>query len=215
MAAMLGWGLPATHAELTWERHTIDLQADAKTDVLEARFRFTNTGSTPVDIRQVESSCGCTTTELAKRHYEPGQGGEIVARYTIGGHLGIQTKTIAVSSSDQPEATTLSIVAHIPEVARMEPSFVTWTHNEATRPKIITLEMLQEVAPGDISVQSSNAGVATELRPVVKNRKYELVVTPARTSEFLHAILTIHCRFGGQEQTFRTYATVQPPLSRD
>ena len=72
-------------------------------------------------------------------------------------------------------------MAHIPEVARMQPSFVTWTHDEATRPKIITLEMLQEVAPEDISVQSSNAGVATELRPVVKNRKYELVVTPART----------------------------------
>ena len=215
LALCLTGTLPSARAALAWERKTIDLQADARTEVLEARFRFANTGPAPVDIRQVESSCGCTTVELAKRHYEPGEHGEIIARYTVGGHLGKQTKTIAVAVSGQPDFTTLTLVAHLPEVARLDPPFVTWTHGEAARPKTITLEMLQEVAPDAITVQSSNAGVAAEIRPVVKNHKYELLVTPARTGEFLRAVLTIRCRFGGEDHTFRTYATVQPALAPD
>ncbi len=74
--------------------------------------------------------------------------------------------------------------------------------------------MLQAVTPRDINVESSSTDVTAELRTVVKDRKYQLVVTPARTGQFVHAILTVHCRFGEKEQTFRSYATVQPPLSR-
>ncbi len=201
-------------AELIWTQKKIELEANAGTEVLEARFHFTNASATPVDIRQVESSCGCTTAELVQRHYEPGQTGEIVARYTVAGHMGLQTKTLAVWSSDQPEPTTLTLAVHIPEIARLQPAYVTWTHEEPPVPKTITLDMLQAVTPKDINVESSSTDVSIELRTLVKDRKYQVVVTPAQTSQFVHAILTIHCRFGEKEQTFRSYATVQPSLSR-
>ena len=204
--------LQTARGELAWAQKTIDLSASAGTEVLEAHFKFTNTGSSPVDIRQVESSCGCTTTELTERHYEPGARGEIVARYTVSGHMGLQRKTVAVSSSDRPDVTTLTLVVRVPEVARLQPAFVTWAHDEPAKPKIITMEMLQDVAPRDITVQSSNSEMAAELQPVA-GPKYHLVITPVRTSQFLHAVLTIRCRFGDKEQTFRSYATVQPPLS--
>ena len=206
--------LRTVRGELTWAQKTADLAADAGTEVLEARFKFTNTGSTPVDIRQVESSCGCTTAELTQRHYEPSASGEIVARYTVGGHMGLQKKTLAVSSSDRPDTTTLTLVVHIPEIAHLEPAFVTWAHGETNKPKLITLEMLQNIALKDITVQSSNSEITAELRPLVAARRYQLVVTPSQTSQFLHAILTIQCQFGDRVQMFRTYATVQPPLSR-
>ena len=214
MVALAASAISAARADLTWEQKTADLTAAAGTEVVETHFKFTNTGPTPVDIRQVESSCGCTTTQLDKRHYEPGQSGEIVARYTVGGHMGLRKNTVAVSSSDQAEVTTLSFIVHIPEIAHLEPAFVTWAHDEINKPKSITLDMLQDATPRDIAVQSSNASVTATLETLVKDRKYRMVVTPARTSEFLHAVLTVHCRFGDKEQTFRTYATVQPPLSR-
>ena len=202
------------HGELTWVQKKIELAADAGSEVLEAHFHFTNSGATPIDIRQVESSCGCTTTELAQRHYEPGQTGEIVARYTVAGHMGLQTKTLAVWSSDRTDPTTLTLAIHIPEIARLQPAFVTWTHDETPAPKTITLDMLQAVMPRDITVESSSTDVSAELRTQIKDRKYQIVVTPAQTGQFVHAILTVHCRFGEKEQVFRSYATVQPPLSR-
>ena len=214
VAFLLFLPVAPAHAELTWSQKKIELEATAGTEVLETRFHFTNSGPTPVDIRQVESSCGCTTAELVQRHYEPGQTGEIVARYTVAGHMGLQTKTLAVFSSDRPDPTTLTLAIHIPEIARLEPAFVTWAHDEAPSPKIVTLDMLQAVTPKDINVESSSTDVTAEIRTLVKDRKYQLVVTPARTGQFIHTILTIHCRFGEKEQTFRSYATVQPPLSR-
>ena len=127
--------------------------------------------------------------------------------------MGLQKKTVAVSSSDRPDAITLTLVIHIPEIAHLQPSFVTWTHDEPNKPKIITMDMLQDTEAKDLAVQSSNSEVTAELQPAVAGRKYQLIITPARTSQFLHAVITVHCRFGDKEQSFRTYATVQPPLS--
>ena len=200
---------PAT-AELTWAKKVIELKADARTTVLEAKFHFTNTGKKPVDIRQIESSCGCTTAELEQRHYEPGASGDIVARYTLGSHVGLQTKTIAVSASDRDQPTILTLAIQIPEILRIDPPFVAWKHGEALKTKQITLELMQDTAINDISVQSSNAGINVVMQTLVKGRKYGLAVTPARTDQTVFATLSIHCQYGDEDKTFRAYATVKP-----
>ena len=79
-----GLGASPALAEMEWAQKTVQLKASAKDTVIEARFRFTNRGKDAVDIQQVESSCGCTTTALAQRHYAPGESGAIVA-LTSGG----------------------------------------------------------------------------------------------------------------------------------
>lgn len=209
---LAGWCLlpGRTDAELTWAKKTVELQADARTTVLEAKFHFTNTGRQPVEVRQIESSCGCTTAELEKRHYETGESGDIVARYTIGNHVGQQSKTVAVFTSDREEPTTLTLAVQIPEVLRITPSFVAWKHAEDAKPKTITLEMLQDTPVEDLTVQSSNAGISVVLQTLTKGRKYRLDITPAQTAQTAFATLTIRCRFGDEEKTFRAYATVKP-----
>ena len=197
-------------AELTWAQKTVELTADARSPVLEAHFHFTNTGGGPVEIRNVESSCGCTTTALEKRTYKPGEDGEIVAKYTVGAHTGLQRKTLLVLTDDGLPPTTLTLVAHIQEILRVTPTAVTWSHHEATAPKRISLELVQDVPFDEISVESSVPGVAAKLIPLTKGRKYSLIVTPEQTDSFLLAKLTIHCRFGPEEKTFVAYATVKP-----
>lgn len=198
-------------AELTWTNKVAELKADARTTDLEAKFHFTNTGRQPVDVRQIESSCGCTTAELTQRHYAPGESGDIVARYTVGNHVGLQTKTIAVFTSDRESPTTLTLSVQIPEILRIAPPFVAWKHAEAAKPKIISLEQLQDAPVDDISVQSSNAGISVALQTLIKGRKYRLDVTPAQTAETTFATLTIRCRYGEEEKTYKAYATVKPP----
>ena len=197
-------------AELAWAQKTVELQGDARSPVLEAHFHFTNIGSSPVEIRNVESSCGCTTAALEKRIYKPQESGEIVAKYTVGTHTGLQRKTLLVLTDDGTAPTTLTLVAHILEILRVTPSVVSWSHNEATAPKHISLELVQDAPFDEISVDSSSPHATAKLVPVTKGRKYDLVVIPEQTDRFLLAKLTVHCRFGAEEKTFVAYATVKP-----
>jgi hypothetical protein len=195
---------------LSWPQKTVMLKASAGVEELEARYRFTNTGKTPVVIQQVESSCGCTTADLERRNYGPGESGEIVARFKIGERVGRQVKTIAVQSSDSKELTTLTLVADIPEILRIRPTFVYWMEGEEPAPKRMTLELLQDTPADDVSVQSSNAVMKLELQEVVKGRKYELIVRPTSTGRYQFSALTINCQFGEHAKSFRAYATIKP-----
>ena len=208
------WTTRRAAAELTWAKKTVELKADARSTVLEAKFHFTNTGKKAVDIGQIESSCGCTTAELEQRHYEPGASGDIIARYTVGSHVGLQTKTISVASSDREQPTMLTLAVQVPEILRITPPYVVWKHGEEAKAKQITLELLQDTPITDISAQSSNAGIGVTMQTLVKGRKYRLDLTPAQTDQMVFATLTIHCQYGEEDKTFRAYATVKPVEAR-
>ena len=212
VAAVLLAGVASSWAGLEWPQKTVEVKATADTPVVEVRFPFKNTGSTPVDVTQVESSCGCTTVALEKRHYAPGEGGEIVARYTVADHSGLQKKNVMVETGDGAEPVELTLKVNIPEVLRITPAFVSWDHDEATKPKTITLELVQPDTPlKDLSVQCSSAAMTAELQTITKGRKYQINVHPSHTDQNQFATLTIHCRFGDAERDFRAYATVKPP----
>ena len=210
LAILAFFAVHSASAELNWAQKTVELQADARLPVQEAHFHFTNTGASPVEIRNVESSCGCTTTTLEKRAYKPGESGEIVAKYTVGAHTGRQEKTLLVQTDDGHAPTTLTLVVHIPEILRVSPITAAWTHNEATTPKHIALELKQEGSIDEISVESSSPRMAAKVVPVAKGQKYDLIVSPETTDRFLYAKLTIHCRFGTEQKMFVAYATVAP-----
>jgi hypothetical protein len=208
--AFLSGGDITAHAQLSWTNKTLELTSDSTAATLEGRFHFVNSGTKPVDILRVVTSCGCTSANLDKRHFDPGQGGDIVVTYKRGSHTGLQQNQIEVETSDQPPAM-LTLLVHIPEVVRIQPAFVTWTHQEPKTPKTIALTLL---VPGKITaldVQSSDPSVAVAVRPVVPGKEYRLVVSPDGANHFLRAILSITCELDGKDKkTFTSYATIQP-----
>ena len=206
-------GTSTLRAELTWPTKNVELHADARATVLEARFPFTNDGTTPVDIRQVQTSCGCTTATLEQRHFEPGQHGEIVTRYTVGEHVGPQKKMILVSASDHPFPTTLTLTVYIPELVHIQPPSVTWQPGESTVAKIIGIEAVQAATTlRDVSVQSSNPVLKAQLQPGAAPGKYQISVVPAATDRPVFTMLTIRCHVGAEEKTFHAFASVQAAL---
>ena len=208
-------GVNPARGALDWPQKTVEVNASADTPVVEVKFPFKNNGTTPVDVTQVESSCGCTTVALTKRHYAPGEGGEIVARYTVADHSGLQKKNVLVATGDGAPPVELTLAVRIPETLRITPAFVTWKHDEAAKPKTVTLEMMQDTPIKDISVQSSSGLVIAELETLTKGRKYQIVVTPSKTDQNLFSTLAIHCTFGDSERVFRSYATVQPAIPEE
>jgi hypothetical protein len=62
---------------ITFQTHSVDFGTISEVEQHHASFHFTNTGSQPLIIEQVKTSCGCTSAKLAKQQYAPGESGQI------------------------------------------------------------------------------------------------------------------------------------------
>ena len=60
---------------LTWEQTVMQIETDGSNEARDVVFRFRNNGPTPVVIRSVNTSCGCTVGTPDKPQYAPGESG--------------------------------------------------------------------------------------------------------------------------------------------
>ncbi|MEO6246026.1 MAG: DUF1573 domain-containing protein, partial [Opitutaceae bacterium] len=98
-------GTGALRGELRWSETIIERPARAGDEVIEAVFRFWNTGTRPATLGPVESSCGCTTATAAKDTYAPGETGEVRVRFDLRQRTGRQEKTLLVRTVEEPTVT--------------------------------------------------------------------------------------------------------------
>ena len=87
-------------AKLRFKTLTHDFGKVDDTDELHYEFEFTNEGDQTLEIGEIKPSCGCTTTELKKMVYWPGEEGAIELVFHPKGY-GSQTKTITVKSNSR------------------------------------------------------------------------------------------------------------------
>lgn len=84
---------------LTFERKAIDLgNIEVGTKAI-ALFHFKNTGNSPLVIKAVKPGCGCTTAELKKKNYAPGESGTIKIVFNSRDYNGKVTKGTKVYSN--------------------------------------------------------------------------------------------------------------------
>jgi len=81
-------------------------------------FTFKNTGTTPLIIQNVTSSCGCTMPEWTKQPVLPGATGFIKISYDVKGRPGAIDRTITVHSNSTPATTSLRIIGEVIAVER-------------------------------------------------------------------------------------------------
>ncbi len=93
------------------------------TEAVEFAFTFTNNHEKALRIT-ARGSCGCTVPTLAKDSYEPGETGEIVARFNPKRRNGSQSKSIRVMFPDTAEVNDmqLTIQADVEALVMMEPN---------------------------------------------------------------------------------------------
>ena len=81
-------------------------------------FAFKNTGTTPLIIQNVSTTCGCTTPEWTKEPIRPGAAGFIKVSYDVKGRQGPIDRTIAVYSNSTPSPVNLRIIGDVIPVDR-------------------------------------------------------------------------------------------------
>lgn len=87
-------------AKITFSNDTFDYGDIKEGDVVKTKFEFKNTGSAPLIISQVITSCGCTAPEWPKEPIAPGATGSIDIQFDSKHKSGVQRKSITVLSND-------------------------------------------------------------------------------------------------------------------
>ncbi|HEY6160771.1 MAG TPA: DUF1573 domain-containing protein [Bacteroidia bacterium] len=68
-------------------------------EVVQMPYKFTNTGTKPVIIKEVKVSCGCTVVDFPKTPILPGQKGVIKISFDTHGKYDRQDRTVDVISN--------------------------------------------------------------------------------------------------------------------
>ena len=119
VAFFLSYFTVSAQAEITFETDVIDYGTIKKGDDGLREFKFTNTGSTPLFITQVRSSCGCTIPKKPTDSIMPGAEEVSEVKYDTN-RVGPIRKTISVSSNAVTPVVALQIKGLVEELEEEE-----------------------------------------------------------------------------------------------
>jgi Protein of unknown function (DUF1573) len=198
-------------AQLRWENLEQKVTAGATDQFVVAKYQFTNTGNNPVTIIEVQPSCGCTTVQLAKKEYAPGESGELAARFEFAGRSGRQEKSIVVLTKDTiNQPITLRLLVVIPEAVRIEPEVLFWRLSDEPKPKVIRVTVAADFPAKIVSIKSNNSEMRVDLKDLTPKKEVEVTVTPQNPGQPASTTLIIKTDYPVENRaTYYAWAQVR------
>jgi Protein of unknown function (DUF1573) len=185
-----------TRADLKWDKPSQEFQRTPAEEALEAHYTFRNTGQSPVTIKSLRASCGCTTPRLEKRTYAPGEQGELLTRFVFGDRKGLHHLTVTVVTAEKPnEPTVLDLRVYLHEPVTIAPALVYWKTGESPAAKTAQVNADAEQPVHVKSVTSSNPRVTATLQTVKPGAQYLVSVAPADTTQKESAEISVQTDF--------------------
>lgn len=107
---------PASNAKVKFEEITHNFANVIEGQIARYDFKFTNTGTDPLVLSNVQASCGCTSPKWPREPIAPGASAVVTAEYNSSGRPGNFTKNIFVYSNGGDVTLTITgIVVKEPE----------------------------------------------------------------------------------------------------
>jgi Protein of unknown function (DUF1573) len=78
--------------------------------IVEYIFSFENTGTSPLKIMDIKTSCGCTAALISSELLQPGEQGTLKVELDTSKRKGKMTRTITIKSNDPKNSTTILTV---------------------------------------------------------------------------------------------------------
>ena len=160
------------------EEHTYNFGSVVEGSRISHRYTVTNKGNTTLYIRDIKTSCGCTSTEFS-REIGPGLRGAITVTFDASGFFGAVEKTVYVVTND-PEYPLfdLRIMGNVEKFVDIFPERVVLKGNtDDTVQGIVSITKLDKYpfSINNIVVQADNSHVSFALKKQEKG--YDLIVT--------------------------------------
>jgi Protein of unknown function (DUF1573) len=195
--------LPA--ADLVFDQESLIITPKTGEDRAIVAFPFRNAGTQALTIGKLEASCGCTTVELEKRTYQPGEKGEVSVIFDLNGLAGLQEKSIQVFY-DRGPMILLHLKALMAEAPTVAPTFLTWKVGAAATEQVAVITMPKGVIEHVTEITSSSPAITGKIFPR-DDDTYAIAVTPTSTLEATNVMLTVRTDLG---RTLRVFASVAP-----
>jgi len=192
VAVVMMYAIPGlAQAGLTWKQQSVTLQAEPGIERLKADFAFENTGDTSITIESLTAECNCTTAQLDKATYAPGETGVVSMVFEPGDRRGPQIKQVVVATDDPDRPRTmLEMRVSIRERVQVRPRLLMWSEGEAREPKeaVVTVLGREPMAIRLVkeNIQANHADTKTEREMSVVltvdevGRTYRVTVSPPR-----------------------------------
>lgn len=178
--------------------------------VADLQFEFSNSGDSLLVIKQVNSTCGCTVTQLSKKEYQPGESGVIPVRFFSRGYHGRVIKSISVLSNDEENSQTrlqITGVVNLTEFPDIQivPKEINLGMLPLSKP---TKQILTIRNPGNLELRLTQVQHSPDLYLVfpktilapAESIEVELTYNPSRPGKFsTYVLLTSNALGKGQE----------------
>lgn len=128
---VLGWGSARARAELECPESVVDKGEVRSGLPLAHRFTVTNRGSEPVEVTDVNPSCGCLSPKLDRRNLPPGESGQLLLEInTLTQPAGINSWRVTLryrSGADEHELPLYINARIVTEITVEPPSLAVYT----------------------------------------------------------------------------------------
>ncbi len=85
--------------QITFEESSHDFGDIEQGDKVNYTFKFENSGTEPLILSNVLTTCGCTASKWPREPIAPGEGGEIEVSFNSAGKMNKQNKVITIVSN--------------------------------------------------------------------------------------------------------------------
>jgi hypothetical protein len=180
-------GRSAEGAEgLIFEREFVSLGRVEVSGDLTEEFAFRVAGDRPVQILDLQSSCGCISPVLSKRVYQPGETDKLI----FGIHAASQSEgkrrfQVSISYRQSGDVVTVPILVDVDlyKPIAVEPSTLL-VHVNGERPfkQLVTIKDQRQQPLDDVRLSVSSERIETKLLPLAANelsvRRVEVTIMP-------------------------------------
>lgn len=106
-------GLEEGETIVSFDKTVYDFGTVNEGEMVETVFRLTNIGSSDLVITDAKASCGCTVPVWPGEAINPGESGDISARFNTEGKFDEQEKTVILTTNTEFGSERLTIIGYV------------------------------------------------------------------------------------------------------
>jgi uncharacterized membrane protein len=165
---------------------TVELGQVTRGESVTKKITFTNTGGSPLTLKNIKAGCGCTTVQGWQQTVAPGQQGSFEIKLDSTNFAGLVTKTVDVDSDASNSSVKLFLKADVWAPVRLSSSSASFGNvikGSAVVPKEIEITVTDSEPLKLGGVTSSNPYFNATLKPIEEGRRYQLMVSVPELGE--------------------------------
>ena len=172
---------PGEAPKATFESPELDFGRVRGGAVITHDFRFTNTGTGPLEIVAVRPSCGCTTAGDFDKIVRPGQSGKIPIRLETEKFSGNLSKSVTIHTnvSGSEGTITLRLYGEVWRALDVKPRKASFGRvmNDHEQVRRLTIINNTDQTPHLTDIRSTNPVFRATIRAIDSPKRFELIVT--------------------------------------